>query len=137
MSDFEITVPAVENPTAVNELVKFLQLSHELKQPLTMFSGYIDDAWHSLLQDPASYADLCANSIGAHIGHIPSGDSRRLVEVEWLGQYESRHGKLPKEWFSDEAGLVNWGLYQRYLATGVIVDSWKCTPQRGSTGGAE
>ncbi len=128
--------PAASNPEALTELGRFFALSVELNQPLTMFSEYIDDAWHSLMEEPERYREFCIDVVGRAVGHNPSGANNPMVDVEWLPEYEAKYGRLPASWFADIDGNVDDQLYQTYIKTGEIRASWACNPSTGTSDGA-
>lgn len=117
---------------AEEELAKFLALSVELKAGLTMFSEFVDQAWHDLLDDPAGYEAFSKGACGQTLGHVPSGDSNPIVVVEWITEYESRHGDLSAAWFANAAGVLQEDAYSDYLDSHTVVAAWKCAPSSGS-----
>lgn len=134
----QLAVPAVKNEAALQELGRFFKLSVELRKPLTMFSGYVDAAWHEMEKEPGYFAEFCARTAGQPIGHVPSGPGPNpIVEIEWLNEYEAKYGPLPEMWFADEDGTINDVLYGIYRRTGRVQDAWRCNPSTGSTGTAE
>lgn len=113
---------------ARNELARFFKLTVELNSGLTMFSDYIDRAWHELLEDESEYTAFCEESCGKMMGHVPSGADNPIVEVEWIGEYEARYGTLPEAWFMDASGILDSDSYTDYLTSHSVVASWKCSP---------
>lgn len=122
----------IDQAAAEQELAKFFALSQELNAPLTMFSDYVDKRWHELMEDAEVYEQFCLSACGKVLGHVPSGQSNPIVVVEWIEQYESRHGYLPHVWFANEAGEFQDDAYQDYVDSHTIVASWKCNPSTGS-----
>ncbi len=118
---------------ALSELARFFGLSVELDADLTMFSEFIDDAWHRLAADEESFAEFSRRACGRVLGHVPSGSARPIVEIEWVGAYEARYGDIPRLWFADRDGVVDEDAYADYLATHTIVASWRCSPSSGSS----
>jgi hypothetical protein len=80
----------VTHDDALSELARFFGLSVELGADLTMFSEFIDDAWHRLAADEESFAEFSRRACGRVLGHVPSGSAPPIVEVEWVGAYEAR-----------------------------------------------
>lgn len=123
----------LERSDAQAELAKFFALTTELDKSLTMFSEFVDKAWHDLLDDPVSYESFCLEECGRVLSHIPSDPhSNPIVVVEWVGEYEERFGQLPPVWFADEHGVVQEDSYRDYLDSHTVVASWRCTPSTGS-----
>lgn len=90
-----------------------------------MFSTYIDQAWHTLLSTPDSYAQFSREACDQVLGHRESlGDGR----IPWVPNYEARFGKLPPLWFADSTGTVDQTAYATYRATGEVFHSWDCSP---------
>ena len=119
---------AIDNTEAREELRRFLILATDLQKPLTMFSAYIDDAWHELMKDEAAYLEFCQSISGRPIEHVPSGKDNPIVCIEWLKEYEARYGDLNPLWFADIDGNVDSLSYGAYRRTGEIYASWRCSP---------
>lgn len=128
------SLKAIDNPEAMKELSAFLELAVEMNKPLTMFSGYIDDAWHDLMKSPDLYNSFCEKIAKRPIEHIPSGNNNPIVDIEWVKEYEAKYGTLNPLWFADENGVVDSISYEAYKQTGKIQASWKCKPSTGSIG---
>lgn len=121
---------------AQNELAKFFKLVVETGESLTMFSEYIDEAWHELLEIPHEYEQFCIESCGTIIQHIPSSVEGASGEgdIAWVGTYESLYGRLDSAWFKDINGNLNEDAYSGYLNTGNVYASWKCVPASSCNG---
>lgn len=133
MEHAHLTKPALKNAVALRELGRFFTLSVELNKPLTMFSEYIDDAWHALMNDDAQYRKFCLDAVGQYIGHKPGGSD--LPESHpWVRDYEARFGRLDESWFADSNGSLNAPAFNRYLETGEVQAAWDCGPSTGSVG---
>lgn len=129
----------IDRAEAETELSKFFALSAALGGAnLTMFSDYVDRAWHEMMREPKRYEAFCKNACGVTLGHIPSGKTNPIVVVEWIADYERKHGQLPPVWFADEHGVLQDDAYRDYLESHTVVAAWKCTPSTGATssGGA-
>jgi hypothetical protein len=110
------------------ELAKFFALAMDAPSPPQMFSQFIDNLWHSMLEGKATedYVDFSVAACGAIIEHVPlSGEG----EVTWVTAYHAKFGQdLPKEWFCNRDGVLDDAAYNEYLRTGDVVASWDCTP---------
>jgi hypothetical protein len=90
-----------------------------------MFSPCIDQAWHTLLAAPDSYAQFSREVCGRILGHQASMGNGR---ISWVSDYEARFGSLPLLWFADASGTVDQTAYATYRETGEVFHSWDCNP---------
>lgn len=122
----------INRDEAEKELARFFALSTELNSSLTMFSEYVDEVWHDLMTDQPKYQAFCKDACGQVLGHIPSGETNPIVVIEWVSEYEKRHGDLPPVWFADRNGVLQEDAQLDYLESHTIVAAWKCSPSTGS-----
>ena len=116
----------IDEKTALTELGKYLSLIRHGGQ-LPMFSRYIDEKWHRLIDNPDHYGTFCTQHAGAPVRHL------RVVgegPVGWVPLYERAYGQLPEVWFADADGVVDEGLLAAYRRTGTVVTGWDCCPAR-------
>lgn len=127
-----IMITLKANQKAKAELGKLFQLTVKLDRRLEMFSDYLDEAWHQLLQNKKEYEKFCIASCNHVIKHIDSSipGASGYGEISWIQDYEQHFGKLEKEWFMDSSGEINDILYQNYLKTGKVIAAWKCNPKK-------
>lgn len=121
------TLPPAEADTGdvLAELARFFAVAVDSAQVCPMFSTYIDQAWHTLLATPDSYAQFSWEACGQVLGHQASlGEGR----IPWVSDYEVRFGKLSPLWFADATGAVDQTAYASYRATGETFRSWDCNP---------
>ncbi len=121
------TLPPADPDTgdALAELARFFAVVVDSAPMCPMFSTYIDQAWHTLLAAPDSYAQFSTEACGQVLGHQASlGDGR----IPWVSDYEARFGKLPPLWFADATGTVDQTAYAAYRETGEVFRSWDCNP---------
>lgn len=116
------------------ELQKFFKLAVIYPGEITMFSEYLDEAWHELLKDKNIYEDFCIQSCGHAIEHIASHipGASGYGKINWLPYYESFFGTLHQDWFKDSNGNVNWETFNKYKRTGGVIAAWKCNPKMKS-----
>ncbi|PZS37958.1 MAG: hypothetical protein DLM62_16415 [Pseudonocardiales bacterium] len=115
----------VHTSDALTELARFFAITKESAQMCPMFSSYIDQAWHTLICTPDSYAQFSREACGQILGHHESlGEG----QIPWVSDYEARFGKLSPLWFADAGGTVDQTAYAAYCATGEVFHSWDCTP---------
>ena len=108
---------------ARSELARYFILSKDLKRPLPMFSQFIDEVWHEMLTDAVKYEQFCQQTVGTIVWHNPE---RGLVrEVDWIKDYERRHGRLGRTWFMTEAGELNQEQFEAYRTKGFKA-AWAC-----------
>ncbi|MGH3566851.1 MAG: hypothetical protein ACRDRH_12625 [Pseudonocardia sp.] len=109
----------------LTELARFFAISAESTQMCPMFSPCVDQAWHTLLATPDSYAKFSREACGQVLRHQASlGDGL----IPWVSDYEARFGKLAPLWFADATGAVDQMAYATYRATGEVFHSWDCSP---------
>ena len=115
---------------AKNELSKFFKLTSKLNRRLEMFSDFLDEVWHEMLKDKASYESFCVENSGYLIEHIDSiiPGASGYGEISWIKDYEALYGRLTKEWFMGSDGNFDQVLYSNYLNNGNILAAWKCNP---------
>ena len=125
---------SVSKAEAIEELSKFLVLAGEIRKPMTMFSAFIDEAWHDLLSDPEAYAEFSNAACGSVIGHI-AGTAPEVIGGEpyfgWTSSYQERYGPLPSIWFADKTGRIDHEAHEHFVSTGEIRAAWSCTPSSG------
>ncbi|MEF8727522.1 MAG: hypothetical protein V5B34_04845 [Accumulibacter sp.] len=112
---------------AKQELHKFFSLIPDVTDlgSMKMPSCVVDDEWHELMRNEQDYILFCSESAGSYIGHAPGNGQS---EIEWVGAYEKRYGKLPHIWFTQKNGFFDENGYQKYQDTGVMIASWDCGP---------
>ncbi|WP_077060414.1 hypothetical protein [Streptomyces sp. MP131-18] len=121
--------PSFTEDEALAELGRFFHLtrSQPSNSEMPMFSGFIDVAWHRMLDHPEQYEAFCRTHAGASIQHVElAGEG----PVNWIAAYEKQFGALPDIWFADAEGVVDQGTLDTYRYTGNIATSWDCSPQK-------
>jgi hypothetical protein len=121
------TLPRAEADTgdALTELARFFAVAAASTQMCPMFSTYVDQAWHTLLTTPDSYAQFSREACGRVLSHQASlGEG----QISWVPDYEARFGKLAALWFADATGTVDQTAYATYRATSEVFHSWDCNP---------
>lgn len=113
---------------ALTELARFFAVAADSSEMCPMFSGYIDQVWHTLLATPHLYAEFSRKACDQVLEHQASQGEGR---ISWVPDYEARFGKLPPLWFADATGVVDRTAHAAYHATGEVFRSWDCSPETG------
>ncbi|MEU8923134.1 hypothetical protein AB0D10_19670 [Kitasatospora sp. NPDC048545] len=118
--------------TELDELGKFFTIAarrNDAGQAAPeMFSGAIDAAWHTLVDDPAAHETFAVQHAGRRLAHV---ESSGIGFVSWVSAYEEAYGPLPAIWFTDADGAVNTKALARYRETGEVWAEWNCSPAPG------
>jgi hypothetical protein len=125
MFNSALPLASADTNDPLTELARFFTVAADSTQMCPMFSNYIDQAWHTLLATPDSYAHFSREACGQVLGHQESqGDG----PIPWVSCYEVRFGKLSPLWFADATGTIDQTAYAAYRATGEVFHSWDCNP---------
>jgi len=121
------------NQAAHDELSRFFAIAADAEDITTMKMprGAVDALWHSYLAYPSEYIRFTAQHAGVYFEHM-AGNGHE--EMTWVSEYERRYGKLPKVWFTDDAGVFDEQAYADYMSKGKLIASWDCgpiVPERG------
>jgi hypothetical protein len=108
------------------ELRRFLSISATTDKMTPMFSEYIDDYWHNLINE-GTYEKFCDANGVEPLGHK---ENKGFGEIWWISEYEKRYGKLSELWFTRSDGSVDTELYSTYNKVGLIKACWDCHPMR-------
>ena len=111
---------------AETELSKFFTLLKENNYELMkMPRCIVDNYWHMLLKNPDEYNEFCVRYAGSHIDHVKNSG---FGKIDWFNDYEDKYGRLTKEWFTNEEGVVDVEKYAEYLNSGEVKMQWDCIP---------
>ena len=109
---------------AKTELRKAFKLAVE-GVDVKMFSKFIDNVWHQMRNDPASYEDFSLEACGHVITHAEeSGEGA----IEFIKIYEEKYGKMPDVWFMDKEGELDIENFVNHIEGRSVITGWDCNP---------
>lgn len=109
-----------QNIEAKEELKKYFSLQYE---NAVMFSKYIDEVWHDLIENhQAEYVELSTSACGMIVSHVAiANHGNPTQEILWIDEYEKRYGELPEIWFMDKDGTVDENVYTEYKKSNRVI----------------